>query len=136
MKKTASFIIVLLLLCAGCTQATPVETAQPTVVIEGVAILPEIRTFVFSEEYELWKDDPGTRLTGFVNTTEQKITTAAEAVARASAECRLPYDTVSVYYDRESQMWMVLFYKEYTVGGGLSVYLDSNGITHMTVAGE
>ena len=47
-------------------------------------------------------------------------------------------DGVKVRYDDEADMWEVWFYidDDEVAGGDISIYLDSKGITHLTVAGE
>lgn len=79
---------------------------------------------------------PGVKHTGFKNTTEYPVSCGTQALERAKTECTIKYNDTRVYYDAESNVWMVLFYKRNTLGGCQSVYMDSDGKTLMIVYGE
>lgn len=79
---------------------------------------------------------PGVELYGFYNTTIQPIPDAVAAVVRAQQECRVSYDTVRVGYDRDTDMWMVLFSTEGTGHRTQAVYLDRDGITRLILYQE
>ena len=53
----------------------------------------------------------------------------------AKNEIKEEYNSVSVFYDAEAQMYMVLFYND-NMTGGVSVYLTADGITTFIVPGE
>ncbi len=59
-----------------------------------------------------------------------------DVVELAKKECTIEYDTYSVAFDEENQMWRVVFYKIGTAGGDQTVYIDSSGITKLIVYGE
>lgn len=76
----------------------------------------------------------GVKTAGFVNTDPQAIHTAYDALMAAKAEYALVYYSISrVSYDEAAQMWKVEF--TWTQNGSYqAVYMDSQGITQMTVA--
>lgn len=92
--------------------------------------------FSYAEDYECYKDEAGVYFNGFVNVTPLEIENAEDAVSRAMLECTVEYNTVSVDYDSEAEMWKVNFGKELTLGGGQTVYMNKDGITYLIVYGE
>lgn len=84
---------------------------------------------------------PGVNPYPFRNTEPSPVADYDSALQRAAQECTIAYDRAEVYYDPEADMWMVLFCEEseeglIVLGGGQSVYVDGEGITHMIVYGE
>jgi hypothetical protein len=73
---------------------------------------------------------------GFYNIESNPITSKDDAIALARNEVRVDYTAISVFYDNESEMWMVLFWKLEMAGGCQSVYMNHDGITTMIVFGE
>ena len=86
----------------------------------------------------LWaRKSRGVRAQGFSNDSAQPITSAHEAVERAANEVELKaFDSVSVAYDSQAEVWDVMFYLRGIVGGGVNVILGADGVTRLTVAGE
>lgn len=102
-----------------------------------------LASFSYIEESSLYKNgDPGVKTSGFLNVDSYSINNQLSAVERAKNECTIEYNSVSEYYDSETKMWRVDFQtlsQEQEIaapGCGQSVYLDSNGITHLIVYGE
>lgn len=81
-------------------------------------------------------EDDWIRTESFVNVTPSPVQTGEDAVRRAANECSFDFIDTTVYYDKETDMWCVLFWDCYAPGGGLSVYLDGDGITRLIVPGE
>ena len=78
-----------------------------------------------------------------MNTHVCPVNDQESAVEQAKNECTIEYNATSEYYDRETEMWSVDFQtisreQEFVilVGTRQSVYLDSNGITHLIVYHE
>ena len=118
-------VIMVMLLLSACSQ-------KDTVVND-----PEVSAFNYDSVRTLYSEnDPGIKKTGFNNNSESSIHNAQDAVDLAKNECCIQYDSIAVAYDRTNGVWQVVFSTEGFVGGCLSVYLNDNGITLMTVAGE
>lgn len=93
--------------------------------------------FSYADDVETYtKGSPGVKHTGFKNTTECPVSCGKQVLERAKNECTVEYNDTHVYYDEEANVWMVLFYKRNTLGGGQSVYMDADGKTLMIVYGE
>ena len=122
MKKLAIVLITLILLC-GCTAVkTPSEI--------------DVGAFSYKADYTKYKDEAGVSLSGFVNTKEASPCTAEQVVAAAKREVTVEYDTITVDFDKDSQIYRVCFFKQEHLGGDQSVYITKNGITKMIVYGE
>lgn len=128
MKRLMSFsavLIMIMIILFGCNQKEPVINVQ------------DVSSFSYDEVVASYlPDEAGVRTEGFHNQTKTSVANAQDAVELAEKECRITYDSVAVSRDETKKMWQVTFYTEGVVGGDLSVYLDDNGITQMTVAGE
>lgn len=97
----------------------------------------DITMFSYADDVATYtKGSPGVKHTGFKNTTEHHVSCGTQALERAKNECTVEYNHTHVYYDEEANVWMVLFYKRNTLGGGQSVYMDADGKTLMIVYGE
>ena len=80
---------------------------------------------------------------GLRNTSERPITTADQAIARARNEAvpgenpdyreGYDYNVVKAYFDPEAKMWKVAFTHSQDYDFVLIVYLNSDGVTQMTV---
>lgn len=100
-----------------------------------------VRAFSWETDRAEFADRANTE--GFTNTTEHPITTAEEAIARARREADpkanpqyregYDYNIATAYFDESAGMWKVSF--EFSQDGKflLYVYLDTDGITQMTV---
>ena len=123
--KLCIVVIMVLLLLSACSQTD-------TVIDD-----PEVSEFSYHNVKTLYlENDPGIKTIGFFNTTKSSVHNAQDAIDLAKNECSIQYDSIAVAYDRTNGVWQVEFYTEGSDGGCLSVYLDDNGITLMTVAGE
>ena len=94
-----------------------------------------------SFSYEKDKKDyplgsPGVKTNGFNNITELPINTYIDAIERAKNECTIDWNDTQVYYDADTGIWKVMFYRKGVPGGDQSVYLGANGTTLMIVYGE
>ena len=105
---------------------------------ESITFVSEIRTFSYAEvlaEYKI--GDPGVKHENFNNPEiEREGMRAIDAIIRAKFEVSIEYNTVSVFYDEESNMWCVSFYTFDVPGGDQSVYVNDNGLTCYIVYGE
>ena len=105
---------------------------------ESITFVSEIRTFSYAEvlaEYKI--GDPGVKHENFNNPEiEREGMSAIDAIIRAKFEVTIEYNTVSVFYDEESNMWHVSFYTFDIPGGDQSVYVNDNGLTCYIVYGE
>ena len=105
---------------------------------ESVTYVREIQKFSYAQVLEEYKiGDPGVKHECFNNpAVEREETGAIDAIIRAKFDVTIEYDTVSVYYDEESNMWCVNFYTSNIPGGDQSVYINGKGLTCYVVYGE
>ena len=105
---------------------------------ESYTFLSEIRTFSYAQALEEYKiGDPGVKHEHFNNwNVESEITGAIDAIVRAKFELTIEYDTISVSYDKTSNMWRVDFWTLDLDGNSQSVYINGNGLTCYIVYGE
>lgn len=102
----------------------------------------EIGEFSYAEVLEEFKiGDPGVQHEGFYFTVFEywKTDRPIDIVTKAGLELNryeFEYDTVSVSFDEESNVWCVDFYTESIPGGGCSVYIDDSGCICYMVFGE
>lgn len=96
-----------------------------------------VNTFSYEgETADYTADTPGVRTSGFKNTKKVTVTSPDDVVELAKKEVTVSNDSVSVAYDEATGMWSVYFWTVDVAGGDVTVYIDENGITKMTVAGE
>jgi hypothetical protein len=99
-------------------------------------IRDDIRAFSYDERREMYAGGgAGIRFDGFYNIVRNSITSKDDAIVFARNEVVVDYTAISVFYDDESEMWMVHFWRQ-EPGGCQSVYMNRNGITTMIVFGE
>ena len=105
---------------------------------ESYTFRSEIREFSYAEKLEKYKvGTPGVKHEKFKNPhIEVEITGAVDAIVRAKFELTVEYDTISVAYDEDANMWLVNFSTSNMVGGDQSVYVNGNGLTRYIVYGE
>ena len=125
MKKVICLLVASVLLLCGCVQAEQAEHA-------------DLEKFSYSKEYAEYNDgSPGVQTSGFVNTESTEINNADQVVELAKKECSGVYNTVTVAFDPDQKIYRVLFSLGDTyAGGGVSVYINENGITQLVVAYE
>ena len=109
----------------------------------GDAVPASLSSFSYEEDYMLYYGDFSIKTSDFLNTHVCPVDDQESAVEQAKNECTIEYNATSEYYDRETEMWRVDFQtisreQEFVilVGTRQSVYLDSNGITHLIVYHE
>ncbi len=96
-----------------------------------------IESFSYEDHYNLFvKDSVIGQEDGFKNTTEKAISTKEQAINIAKNEVTIEYDRTDVFYDKECDMYMVVFYTEGALGGCQNVYMNSKGITKLITYGE
>ena len=105
------------------------------------SVSPDVPAFSYEEEKATYEGEiPGVKHNGFNNTSSLSVHTAEDAIERAKNECTVEWNTTDVYYDVESGVWKVNFYRvdpEYILlGGDQSVYLSDDGKTLLIVYGE
>lgn len=110
---------------------------------EFIYFTPSTGEFVFPEILEAYWDagtGEGVNRDSFVNYEESDmpIEDADSAYERARNEvsASYSYNTVSIDYDKEYEMWAVMFSEKGMLGGCKTVYLDSSGKTWLIIAGE
>ena len=105
---------------------------------ESITFISEVGTFSYAQVLEEYKiGDPGVKHENFNNPeVEREGMSAIDAIIRAKFEAIVEYDTVSVAYDEESNMWCVNFYTFNIPGGDQSVYLNEKGLTCYIIYGE
>lgn len=126
MRKTLCLLFVFLMLLCGCSQKEQLD--QPSHLTIG--------NFSYEDDVTYYKDDPGVKQSGFVNTEKTEVNNAAQAIELANKECTVDYDTISVAFDANSMMYRVSFCKMNYVGGNQDVYINQEGITQLIVYGE
>lgn len=100
MKKTAALLlaammVVLLVGCSGTFAQQPLALA----------------TFSYEEELARYQqEDFITDSNQFVNQTEDKIEDQLDAEKLAKKECTIEYNTMSDYYDKDSDIWCIEFW--------------------------
>lgn len=122
------------------SSAHPDVTVRYTTTVEVVPVDENAAAGKFTEQdvnfYRefSWKKDqkdlPALNVS-FRNTTSSPITTSAEAIARAEAECSVEYTQVVVYRDEKAGMWKVEYQIMYGYQGCQYVYMNDDGITQM-----
>lgn len=97
-----------------------------------------VGSFSYTDTLNFYADETaGIKRDGFVNTEKCDVSGAEHAIELAKKECITEwYDTISVRYDEKEKIYCVDFSIKNAAGGCLSVYLNSEGITLLTVAGE
>ena len=104
---------------------------------ESHTLESEIRKFSYAQVLDEHKiGDPGVKHDNFNICFESEVTGAIDAVKIANLELTVEYDTISVSYDEEADVWCVDFWKLDVAGGGQSVYVNGNGMTCYIVYGE
>lgn len=104
---------------------------------ESNTLTSEIRKFSYAHVLEEYKiGDPGVKHENFNICFECEVVNAIDAVTIAKLELTVEYDTISVSYDEEADIWCVDFWTLDMVGGGQSVYIKGNGLTCYIVYGE
>ena len=104
---------------------------------ESDTFASEAEAFSYAEDLETYKiGDPGVEHENFAISHDFEITSAADAVIMAKCQLTIEYDTVSVSFDRDSDVWRVDFYTLGMLGGSQSVYLRGDGSTCYVVYGE
>ncbi len=97
-----------------------------------------VAEFSYADAYDAYigcRFLPGTA--PFKNTTVFPTDNCEAAIKRAKAECTVEYTTTDVAFDDTADMWRVCFLPGGNVAGGdQTVYLDTNGITHLIVYGD
>lgn len=95
-------------------------------------------TFSFNRHKDIYMDNtlPEVRLENFKNITKNPIKQKEEAIEAAKNEVDVKYNRVNVFYDKETEVWMVYFYHEDVEGGDQYVYLNKDGLTKLIVYGE
>lgn len=97
----------------------------------------QIEKFSYKNEASEFDEiDWGVKTNDFQNTENIEINNQTQAVELAKNEVTVEYDSVSVAFDKESEMWKVIFFKKSQLGGGQTVYLNKDGITQLCVWGE
>ena len=97
----------------------------------------EVETFSYEEEFKEYDGiENGVKRNDFHNIEKIEINNQTQAEEVAENEVTVEYDSVSVAFDEDEQMWKVLFYKKDYLGGGQTVYLNKDGTTQLCVWGE
>ncbi len=97
----------------------------------------DVEKFSYEKERsEIGKSDGCIKIKDFHNTENANINNKEQAVELAKNEVIVEYDSVSVAFDEESEMWKVIFFKKSQFGGGQTVYLNKDGTTQICVLGE
>ena len=126
MRKTICLLFVFLLLLCGCSPKEQTDKSSQL----------NIGSFSYEEDSAYYKDDPGVKLSGFINTDKTDVIDTEHAVELAKKECTVDYDTISVAFDEDSKMYRVSFYKMDCDGGDQNVYINQEGITKLIIYGE
>ena len=95
-----------------------------------------VGSFSYTEDFECYKDEAGTKMTGFVNTQKTQLESVAQAVELAKKECTVEYDTISAAFDADLKIYRISFFMDEFLGGDQNVYINQDGITQMIVYGE
>ena len=123
MKRVVFFLVALFLLLSACS---------PSEKTGGF----DIESFSYADDYAYYKDDPGVKLSEFINNVGTKVSKTEQVVELAKNECTVVYDTIDVAHDTETGIYRISFYKEGWGGGNQDVYINQEGITQMIVYGE
>ena len=123
MKKTICLLFVFLFLLCGCSQK---EQSNQL----------DIGSFSYTEDFTRYKNDPGVKQSGFVNTEKVQVSNASQAIELAKNECTVDYDAIDIAYDASSMIYRVSFFKTDCLGGNQDVYLNQEGITQLIIYGE
>lgn len=99
-----------------------------------------LATFSYEEELARYQqEDILTDPNQFVNQTESKIKDQLDAEDLAKKECTIEYNTISDYYDKNSDMWGIEFWTQEKQENGIiiekkgtqkqKIFLNGQGIT-------
>lgn len=140
MKKLSAIILlfVFILSFAACKTKTEQKKNQS---VETLQSQPEksdvsISEFSYAKDCERYADgDPGVKTSGFVNITKTDVSDD-NITEIAKRDCTIEYNSSKVFKDSTTGIWKVDFFTEGVIGGGQSVYLDSEGKTILIVYGE
>lgn len=104
---------------------------------EQNTFLSEIKEFSYAKVLEEYKiGDPGVKHENFNIPVASEIKDANDAITKAKFELTIDYDTISVSYDQEADIWCIVFWTLSLDGNCQSVYLQGNGLTCYIVYGE
>lgn len=105
------------------------------------ADLSYVDSFSFESDKALYgkkddEDDEKSEYIVSVTSSFVHIDTPKAAVEAAKNECTVEYDITDVYFDADTDIWKVVFYKQNVAGGSQSVYLGSDGTVKLIIYGE
>ncbi len=120
MKRAICLFFVIFLFLCGCSQKEKYTVVD----------------FSYKSDYSCYKDEPGVKESGFVNTEKCELKTAEQAIKLAKKECTVRYNTIDVAFDSDLKIYRVSFYKENQLGGDQNVYISDEGVTLLIVFGE
>jgi len=95
--------------------------------------------FFYADDVAVYRN---AQKSGFENTTPQKVTSMADAIILADAECTMKvmddrtgerYNIVQVFYDEDAGIWKVCLTYSQNPDGNQIIYLNDQGITQMIV---
>lgn len=123
MKRIICLLVVSLLVLCGCSKNEHSDQFN-------------INEFSYEIDCSYYENDPGVKLSGFINTEKCELKTATQAVELAKKECVVEYDTIDVAFDATMKIYKVSFSKENRLGGNQDIYIGQDGITLMIIFGE
>lgn len=123
MKRLIALLAAMLLL-GGCAVDVPQEESK-------------VGSFSYAADCSQYENETeGIKREDFVNIAQTVVETPDHAVTLAKNECVVKYNTIKVDFDSEAGVYRVHFSVKDALGGGQTVYIDQNGVTQWTVAGE
>lgn len=141
MKKIIIYTMLLICIVAFVAGCKKNGSFADDVTSENHANSNEMKVGVFSyeEDCEYYKEDIarfGWFDLNFVNVQNKANLTVNDIVDMAKKEGVGEYDTIDVYYDSQADIYKVYFYISEADGGDTSIYITSDGITQLLIAGE
>lgn len=141
---------------AGYTATEDAKVVQVPAMAEAVAVTTSapaassyteetwnIEPFSYTYDAALYPEgSPGVASGGFVNTDAYPIADKYDAIRRAQNEAVTPTNRTDVYYDAETDTWLVFFYDitvntaSIAISGEQRVYMNGDGQTLRIVTGR
>lgn len=128
-KRMKKLEIVIIIVIAGILFTLFMSRTKNSIVNGAIAEFSyeADKTTFASEEYQVVEE-------GFINNMPSEVKRVPDVIDLAKNEVSISYDHASIFCDRDTRMWLVLF--ESSEGETQRVYLNEEGKTTLIVYGK